>query len=143
MKIDGSYRTRWKVLISGSFRAQSGIPFNALIPHPLYGDNEGFAVPRGTAINPLTGKSRTPTTYNLDLGGYYPIRLNESNQLRIQVDWFNVLNAQRAIRQDETVRVNSGFGVRVEFDSIPKSLFWRGNCVSVSLVAGIGIKWQF
>jgi hypothetical protein len=57
-----------------------------LIPHPIHGDNEGFAVPRGTAINPLTGRNRTPTTYNLDLGAYYPIKFGESRQLRIQVD---------------------------------------------------------
>lgn len=34
LKFDGSYITRWKLLVSGSFRAQSGIPFSALIPHP-------------------------------------------------------------------------------------------------------------
>ena len=43
---------RSRLMISASFRAQSGIPFNALIPHPVYGDNEGFGVPRGTAIVP-------------------------------------------------------------------------------------------
>ncbi len=144
LKIDGSYRTRWKVMFSGSFRAQSGIPFNSLIPHPLYGDNEGFAVPRGTAINPLTGKNRTPTTYNLDLGGHYPIRLNENNHLRIQVDWFNVLNAQRAIRQDETVRVNSGFGVpganSVQF---PNPFYGEGTVFQYPSSLRLGIKWQF
>src|SRR6266498_837893 len=41
VKFDGSYRTPWKLLLSGSFRAQSGIPFNELIPHPSYGDNQG------------------------------------------------------------------------------------------------------
>ena len=51
-KFDGSYRTPWKLLIGASFRAQSGIPFNQLIPHPVYGNNEGFGVPRGTAIVP-------------------------------------------------------------------------------------------
>src|SRR5690349_6313806 len=59
-KFDGSYRTPWRLLLSGSFRAQSGIPFNALIPHPAAGDNEGFEVPRGTALDPLTGTNRTP-----------------------------------------------------------------------------------
>src|SRR5262249_40038281 len=83
LKFDGSYRTPWKLMVSGSFRIQSGIPFNALIPHPEYGDNEGFEVPRGTAINPLTGSNRTPTTFNLDLGLHYPINLGENRQLRI------------------------------------------------------------
>ncbi|HKZ02020.1 MAG TPA: TonB-dependent receptor, partial [Pyrinomonadaceae bacterium] len=54
-KFNGSYRTPWKLVVSGNFYAQSGIPFNQLIPHPVYGNNEGFAVPRGTAIIPNTG----------------------------------------------------------------------------------------
>jgi hypothetical protein len=51
-KFNGSYRTPWKLLVSGNFYAQSGVPFNQLIPHPIYGNNEGFAVQRGTAIVP-------------------------------------------------------------------------------------------
>jgi outer membrane receptor protein involved in Fe transport len=114
LKLNSSYRTPFKLLISGNFYAQSGIPFNALVPHPLYGDNEGFCipglscVPRGTAINPFTGRNRTPTTFNLDLGAYYPISVGEDKELRLSVDWFNVLNTQRAIRQDETFLINSG-----------------------------------
>jgi outer membrane receptor protein involved in Fe transport len=107
-KFNGSYRTPWKLMISGNFYAQSGIPFNALIPHPVYGNNEGFLVPRGTAVNPVTGDTRTPTTYQLDLGAYYPIKIGERRELRLQADWFNVTNVQRAIRQDETLRINSG-----------------------------------
>ncbi len=61
-KFNGSYRTPWKLMISGNFYIQSGTPFNALIPHPLYGNNEGFCQningigfvchPRGTAVVP-------------------------------------------------------------------------------------------
>src|SRR4029079_6022791 len=86
-KFDGSYRTPWKLLIGASFRAQSGIPFNQLIPHPVYGNNEGFALPRGAAlVPPVTasqpafpnvvdsiGSTRPPTTFNLDMNAYYPI----------------------------------------------------------------------
>ena len=98
--------------------AQSGIPFNQLIPHPIYGNNEGFAVQRGTAIIPnqgafsagvnTIGKNRTPLTYNLDLGAYYPIHISESKQLRFTADWFNVTNAQRAVTVDNTFSINSG-----------------------------------
>jgi hypothetical protein len=142
LKFDGSFRTPWTLLISGSFRAQSGIPFNALIPHALYGDNEGFAVQRGTAVNPVTGTNRTPTTYNLDLGGYYPIRLNETNQLRIQVDWFNVFNSQRAVRQDETVRTNSGIpgAGAIQF---PNPFYGQGTVFQYPSSVRFGIKWQF
>jgi hypothetical protein len=44
----------------------------------------------------------------LDLGAYYPIALGEKKELRLQMDWFNVTNAQRAIQQDQTVRFSSG-----------------------------------
>jgi outer membrane receptor protein involved in Fe transport len=107
-KFNGSYETPWRLVLSGNFYAQSGIPFNALIPHPVYGDNEGFLVQRGTAINPVTGSSRTPFTYQLDFGAYYPIPLGEKRELRFMFDWFNVTNSQRAIREDETFKINSG-----------------------------------
>lgn len=142
LKFDGSYRTPWNFLISGSFRAQSGIPFNALIPHPTYGDNEGLAVPRGTAINPLTGRNRTPTTYNLDLGGYFPIKLGENRQLRLQLDWFNVFNAQRAIRQDETVRINSGIN-GAQSIQFPNPFYGQGTIFQYPSSLRLGIKFQF
>jgi len=146
LKFDGSYGTPWKLLVSGSFRAQSGIPFNALIPDPIYGNNNGFAVPRGSAINPVTGRNRTPTTYNLDLGAYYPIKLGESRQLRLQLDWFNVFNNQRAVRQDETVRINSGGGSGIRgFDLIqfPNPFYGQGTIFQYPSSLRLGINFQF
>jgi outer membrane receptor protein involved in Fe transport len=121
-KFNGSYRTPFKLLLSGNFYIQSGSPFNQLIPHPVYGNNEGFAVQRGTAIVPTVtatqpgfpnivqsiGTSRTPTTMNLDLGVYYPIKLGEKRELRLTGDWFNVFNSQRAVTLDQTYSINSG-----------------------------------
>jgi len=121
-KFNGSYRTPWKLLLSGNFYAQSGVPFNQLIPHPIYGNNEGFFVQRGTAIVPTVsasepgfpntvesiGSNRTPTTMNLDLGVYYPIRVGEGKELRLTGDWFNVFNSQRAVTLDQTFSLNSG-----------------------------------
>lgn len=114
-KFNSSYRTPWKFLISANFYAQSGIPFNAQIPHPVYGNDEGFGVPRGTAIIPANspggisaGGSRSPMTWQLDLGGYFPIKMGEHKELRFTADWFNVTNAQRATRLDQTLRINSG-----------------------------------
>jgi outer membrane receptor protein involved in Fe transport len=139
-KFDGSYRWKFGLLTSASFRAQSGIPFNALIPHPVYGDNEGFGVPRGTAVNPLTGSTRTPTNYNLDLGAYYPINLGEDRQLRLQLDWFNVMNAQRAIRQDETLQINSGApGINPQNNPF----YGTGTIFQFPSALRLGIKFQF
>jgi len=121
-KFNGSYRTPFKLLLSGNFYAQSGVPFNQLIPHPIYGNNEGFAVQRGTAIIPTVsasevgfpntvesiGSNRSPTTMNLDLGVYYPIRVGEGKELRLTGDWFNVFNSQRAVTLDQTFTINSG-----------------------------------
>jgi outer membrane receptor protein involved in Fe transport len=121
-KFNGSYRTPWRLLISGNFYWQSGVPFNQLIPHPVYGNNEGFGVQRGTATVPTVtasqpgfpnivdsiGSHRTPTTMNLDLGVYYPIKIGEGKELRLTGDWFNVFNSQRAVTLDNTFQINSG-----------------------------------
>jgi outer membrane receptor protein involved in Fe transport len=145
-KVDGTYRWKFKLLTSLSFRAQSGIPFNALVPHPLYGDNEGFCipdlscVPRGTAINPITGRNRTPTTYNVDFGAYYPIQLGENRQLRLQFDWFNITNTQRAIRQDETFLINSGSpGINPQ----PNPFYGTGTIFQFPSAVRLGVKFQF
>jgi outer membrane receptor protein involved in Fe transport len=121
-KFNGSYRTPWKLLVSGNFYVQSGTPFNQLIPHVIYGNNEGFGVQRGTAVVPVVtasqpgfpntvegiGSSRTPTTMNLDMGVYYPIRIGEKKEIRLTGDWFNVFNSQRAVTLDQTYSINSG-----------------------------------
>ena len=121
-KFNGSYRTPFKLLVSGNFYAQSGVPFNQLIPHPIYGNNEGFGVIRGTAIIPTVsasdpgfpnvvesiGSARSPRTMNLDLGAYYPIKVGEGKELRLTGDWFNVFNSQRAVTLDQTFSINSG-----------------------------------
>jgi outer membrane receptor protein involved in Fe transport len=116
LKLNSSYRTPWKgILVSANFYMLSGIPFNAQIPHPVYGNDEGFLVQRGTAIIPAdapggvsAGSNRSPTTWQLDLGGYFPIKLGEHRELRFTADWFNVTNTQRATRLDSTLRINSG-----------------------------------
>ena len=146
LKFDGSYQFPFKLMLSGSFRAQSGVPFNALVPHPVYGDNEGFCipelscVPRGTAINPFTGSNRTPTTYNLDLGTYYPIHLGENKQLRLQLDWFNVFNNQRAIKQDETFLINSG---APGITPVPNPFYGTGTIFQFPSALRLGVKFQF
>jgi hypothetical protein len=149
LKFDGSYRTPWNLLVSGSFRAQSGIPFNALIPHPIYGDDEGFGVPRGTAIVPedapggiKAGRNRTPTTYQLDLGAYYPIKVSENRQLSLQLNWFNVTNAQRAIRLDETFHTNSGIP-GANFIQFPNPFYGAGTIFQFPSSLRLGIKFQF
>jgi outer membrane receptor protein involved in Fe transport len=140
LKLDGSYRWRFNLMTSASFRAQSGIPFDELIPHPVYGNNEGFGVPRGTAVNPVTGSNRTPTTYTLDLGLYYPIKIREGKELRFTMDWFNVTNAQRAVRQDTTFSINSGVtGVA----AINNPFYGTGTIFQQPAAIRLGAKFKF
>jgi hypothetical protein len=133
-------------MASASFRAQSGIPFNALLPHPLYGDNQGFCVaglscvPRGTAINPITGKNRTPTTYNLDLGVSYSKKLGDDSELKFQLDWFNVFNNQRALRMDETFFLNSG---ATDIAPAPNPFYGNGTIFQFPSNLRFGVKFRF
>jgi outer membrane receptor protein involved in Fe transport len=158
-KLDGSYRWPFKLMTGASFRAQSGIPFNALIPHPVYGNNEGFGVPRGTAVVPTVtatqpgfpnvvdsiGSNRTPTTFNLDMNAYYPIAFGEKRELRLQLDWFNVFNNQRAIRLDETQSINSGIpGVQnIPANRFENPFYGAGTIFQFPSSLRLGVKFQF
>lgn len=141
-KFNGTYQTPFKLVLSGNFYAQSGTPFSALIPHPVYGNNEGFQDPRGTSINPVTGSNRTPNTFNLDLGFYYPITFSERRELRFQLDWFNVTNTQRAIQQDQTLRINSGIpgAQAIQFGN---STFGTGTIYQFPSALRLGAKFSF
>ena len=157
-KFNGSYRTKFKLLLSGNFYAQSGTPFNQLVPHPIYGNNEGFGVQRGTAVVPVVtavqagfpnkvesiGSSRTPTTMNLDLGFYYPIKVGEGKELRLSGDWFNVFNSQRALTLDQTYSINSGVGTGSTLVPPVVNPFW-GSAVLVQAPSAFrfGAKFSF
>jgi outer membrane receptor protein involved in Fe transport len=141
LKFDGTYRWPFKLTSSISFRAQSGIPFDALIPHQVYGDDEGFEVPRGTAINPLTGSNRTPMSYNMDIGLAYPIAVGEGKEFRLQLDWFNLTNAQRAVRQDTSKLIDSGAIPVVP--PVPNQNFGEGIIFQYPSAVRLGLKFKF
>jgi outer membrane receptor protein involved in Fe transport len=139
-KFDGSYRFPFKLTTSASFRASSGIPFDALVPHDVYGDDEGFGVPRGTAINPITGSNRTPRNYNLDIGAYYSLPVAEGKELRFQFDWFNMTNTQRAIRQDVT-KLNTAGSPGVP--DIDNPFYGTGTIFQYPSAVRLGVKFKF
>jgi len=163
-KFNGTYQTPWKLVVSGNFYAQSGIPFNALVPHPVYGNNEGFCVsgptfshctPRGTAIVPnlgvnsagvesAIGSNRTPTTFNLDLGFYFPIKVGEGKELRFTADWFNVFDSQRAVTLDNTYAINSGVGSGATLVPPVLNPFWgSGTIFQYPSALRLGAKFRF
>ena len=65
-----------------------------------------------------------------------------SRQLRIQLDWFNVFNTQRAIRQDETLRTNSGIP-GAGFIQFPNPFYGQGTVFQYPSSFRLGIKFQF
>jgi outer membrane receptor protein involved in Fe transport len=150
-KFNGTYTSPFRLVFSGNFYVQSGIPFNMLVPHPIYGNNEGFGVPRGTAIIPnlgansagvesAVGGSRTPTTWNLDLGFYYPIAVGEGKQIKLTADWFNVTNSQRAVTTDNTFSINSGVG---GVPAIPNPFWGSGQIFQYPSAFRFGAKFIF
>jgi hypothetical protein len=139
-KLDGSYRWPFKMQTSLSFRAQSGRPFDALVPHDVYGDDEGFDVPRGTAINPITGSNRSPRTYNMDLGVSYPISVGEGKEFRLQLDWFNITNTQTAVREDVTKDISTGV---VDPPDVPNPFFGQGVIFQYPSAFRVGLKFKF
>jgi outer membrane receptor protein involved in Fe transport len=146
-KFSGSYQMTWGLMVSGNFNAQSGTPLNQLIPHFVYGNNEGFAVPRGTAVAPIdspggieAGRTRTPHLWNLDIGAHYPIRFGENRELSFQVNWFNAFNSQRAIKQDETFLINSSIsGV----PPIANPFYGTGTIFQYPSSLMLGVKFRF
>ena len=136
----GTRKTRLGLVVSDKMMKTVVVAISRRFPHPVYGNNEGFAVQRGTAINPLTGRDRTPTTYNLDLGAYYPIRISEDKQLRLQFDWFNVTNVQRAVRQDTTFQINSGAS---GIPPVNNPFYGTGTIFQFPSNMRFGVKFQF
>ena len=152
-KFNGSYQTPWRLVLSGNFYVQSGIPFNQLIPHPVYGNNEGFGLPRGTAIIPdlsaingdsgissAIGSNRSPTTWNLDLGFYYPIKFSESKELRFSADWFNVTNTQRAVTLDQTFLITTSVAGA---PNVPNPFYGAGTIFQYPSALRLGAKFSF
>lgn len=154
-KFNGTYVTPFKLVFSGNFYIQSGTPFSKLTSHPVYGDNEGFADPRGTSIVPnvgltipngnagissAVGGNRTPTTFNLDMGVYLPIAFGEKRELRFTADVFNLTNAQRAITLSQTSENTSGIaGVA----NVPNPFFGSGTVFQYPTTLRLGAKFRF
>jgi Carboxypeptidase regulatory-like domain len=94
----GSYNfdlgPRLQVLAGTALRVTSGTPVNYLVRHPLYGNGQGFALPRGSA-------GRTPVVTNLDLKGGVTYTITPPYKVQFTVDVFNILNQQTATSLDQ------------------------------------------
>lgn len=82
-------------LLAGvGFRTQSGAPLNYFGSHVLYGANEAFILPRGSA-------GRGDWIHNFDVRLGYSIRLSKASQLSFNLDVFNLFNFQGADLRDQ------------------------------------------
>jgi hypothetical protein len=82
----GSYSFDWGLDLGANFTLMSGTPISQLGRDAMYGTDEGFCFPRGTA-------GRTPTIWTLDTSAQYNIKLFKTN-LGLRVDVFNLTNQQ-------------------------------------------------
>ncbi|HEY0049764.1 MAG TPA: hypothetical protein VGB68_10785, partial [Pyrinomonadaceae bacterium] len=101
-------------------------------PTPIAGGEGGL----GNAV----GTSRTPTTFNLDLGVYFPIKFGEKRELRFTADWFNVTNTQRAVKLDETFLINSGV---TNVAPVANPFFGTGQIFQYPSSLRLGAKFRF
>src|SRR5207247_1346695 len=112
------FTSNYQIIASYTFSSLTG-NYEGLFRN---GNKAEFAVHSGTAtipkVNPSqpgfpnlvdsVGSNRSPVTYNTDIGVYYPIKVQETRELRLTADWFNVFNTQRALTLDKTFQLNSG-----------------------------------
>ena len=78
------------------------------------------------------------------MNAYYPIKVGEKRELRLQADWFNVFNTQRAIRLDETLLINSGIpGLAGSTLTFGNPFFGAGTIFQFPSSLRLGVKFQF
>lgn len=88
---------------------ESGIPINALNPHPVY---------LNVGEIPVGGRGslgRTPSYFRVDAHVDYPWQITEKMRLKFIADFFNVFNKQTLLRPDENVALefNSVLGTNI------------------------------
>jgi hypothetical protein len=94
-KAYGSYL--WPFKLTTGFFGQflSGTPISKLGAHPIYGANERFIVPRGSA-------GTTPDVWNIDLHLEYPITFGGGTELKLIADVFNISDEQEPFTVNQT-----------------------------------------
>jgi hypothetical protein len=100
VKAHGSYTfdfgPRFSLTAGGGVRAWSGTPVNYMgaHPNPFYGQGQAFILPRGSA-------GRTPFLTQVDLGARLRYVVMPPYAIRLSVDAFNLLDAQRVTGVDQ------------------------------------------
>lgn len=83
------------LLVGATFRTRSGTPLNYLGSHPIYGTDEVFILPRGSA-------GRNDWIHNFDLRVGYSIKLSKESTASITMDIFNLFGFQGVTSRDQS-----------------------------------------
>lgn len=98
LKVDGFYQFDFKaagaLILGGSLRGESGLPFNALAGHWAYGAGESFLLSRGSG-------GRSPFVTAVDVKATYGKAIGKTNRVEAFVDIFNLFNSQDQTDADE------------------------------------------
>ena len=98
------------------------------------------AINGNSGVSSAIGSNRSPTTWNLDLGFYYPIKFSESKELRFTADWFNVTNTQCAIGSDQTYSITTGVA---GMPNVPNPFYGSGQIFQYPSALRLGRKFTF
>jgi outer membrane receptor protein involved in Fe transport len=104
-KVYGSYLWPFKLVTGFYGQFLSGNPISKLGSHPIYGANERFVIPRGSA-------GRSPDIWNVDLHLEYPIAFGSGLELKLIADVFNITDQQEAatVLQQWTTETRENLG---------------------------------
>jgi outer membrane receptor protein involved in Fe transport len=95
VKLYGSYVWPFKLVTGFSGQFLSGTPISKLGAHDIYGNNERFVVPRGSA-------GRTDDVWSIDSHIEYPVSFGDAVDLRLIADVFNITDESKASTVDQT-----------------------------------------
>jgi len=84
----------FSVTLGLSYTGRSGAPISYLASHPLYGADEAYVLPRGSA-------GRTPWLHQLNGKLVGVARINQENTVQLSVDIFNMFNFDGAEQVDQ------------------------------------------
>ena len=97
---DGPFRALSGLNLGLNFHFETGLPINALDPHPVY---------LNTGEIPIGGRGsqgRTPSFTRFDVHTDYSWALTEKMRLKFVADFFNIFNSQPVFRPDENTALD-------------------------------------
>jgi hypothetical protein len=85
----------FSIVLGLAYTGHSGTPLSYLASHPIYGPDESFVLPRGSA-------GRTPWVHSIDgkLAGV--VKITKANSVQLSVDIFNMFNFAGVTGMDQT-----------------------------------------